>query len=484
MGLRAGALGQFRGRGDSNGGASRREATALDGTHVFAIVSRGIWRRAPGRDARGACAMQWRAHGLVAGCALALALPAGARAHSPGPAAGVTAAPVAAAAAEPPAVPNVFGAAFAVSPLDTLVVTGGYGEGRSNHFHAGWDFSTGGRVGRPVRAPLAGAVERVRASGVGYGRSLYLRAADGRLLVFGHLDAFAGALAAHVDSAQRVSARYEQDLWPVPGRFRFAAGDLIAWTGESGAGPPHLHVEVRHADFAMHPLRAGLVPGRVGAPRIAALTLEPLDEASRVAGGVAPRTIVLRAAGDTLEAEGRLRAVVSASSGVPGASDAPPWSTALEWNGESVEARLDSISWAGEMSEQDFLVDRGRIGRRRGLVLWAPAGFRPRFLRTSAPLARDAGVIEVRRGDPPRALRVSAREPGGAVVERVVVLRPPRRRSPPRPRAGATRCCRARSCARTSPACPPGCRTCASARPTARRRKRRRTGTARRGWRW
>jgi len=384
--------------------------------------------------------MQRALPGAVAGCALALLLAttaAGARAEPPAGVAGGPRPTLEEALAAPP----VFGPALAVEPLDTLVVTGGYGETRSNHFHAGWDFSTGRRVGRAVRAPLAGTVERVRASGAGYGRSLYLRGDDGRLLVFGHLDAFSPALAAHVDSAQRVAGRYEQDLWPARGRFRFAAGDTIAWSGESGAGPPHLHVEIRHADFAMHPLRAGLVPGRVGAPRLTWFTLEPLDAGSRVAGGLAPRTILLRAAGDTLEAEGRLRVVVRSVSGVPGAGDAPAWSTALAWDGGLVEARLDSISWAGEMTELDLLVDRGRVAGRRGIVLWAPAGFRPRFLRTSAPPESAAGVIEVRRGEPPRTLRLVAREPGGAPVERFVVLRAPALAGPPpvrrRPRVAA-----------------------------------------------
>src|SRR6516164_979446 len=48
---------------------------------------------------------------------------------------------------------------------------GGFGESRTNRFHAGLDLSTGGHVGAAVLAPAAGMVERVRASGVGYGRS-------------------------------------------------------------------------------------------------------------------------------------------------------------------------------------------------------------------------------------------------------------------------------------------------------------------------
>lgn len=408
----------------------------MDLTDLFASDSRTLSRCDTHGSRRLACAMQRLALVAVATCASVLAWPEAGKAAGP-----ELASPASASAF---GIPEVFGPAFLFPPLDTLRVTGGFGEVRSNHFHAGYDFSTGGRVGRPVRAPVAGAIERVRASGVGYGRSLYLRAVDERLLVFGHLDAFASALAAHVDSAQRSAGRYEQDLWPAPGRFRFAAGDTLAWSGESGAGEPHLHVEIRHGDFAVHPLRGGLVPGPVGAPRLATLTLEPLDADSRVAGGITPRRIALRATGDTLEVEGRVRAVVHSVSGLEGAGDAPAWSTEMAWDGESVEARLDSISWAGEMSELDFLVDRGRVAGGGGLLMWAPAGFRPRFLRTSAPAARAAGVIEVKRGDPPRVLRLTAREPGGAPVERSVVLRPPPGPGPagarerPKSAAGAT----------------------------------------------
>jgi hypothetical protein len=130
-----------------------------------------------------------------------------------------------------------FAPALASPPLaGTLEVAGGFCEYRQGHLHAGFDLSTGRRVGKPVLAPLSGSIERVRASGVGYGRSIYLRADDGRLLVFGHLDAYVEPLAAYVRAAQDSAGVYEQDLWPAAGRFRFRAGETLAWSGESGAG--------------------------------------------------------------------------------------------------------------------------------------------------------------------------------------------------------------------------------------------------------
>ena len=310
-----------------------------------------------------------------------------------------------------------------VMPLPTVRVTGGYGEVRSNHVHAGVDLSTGGRVGLAVRAPLAGNIERVRTSGVGYGRSLYLRSGDGRLLVFGHLDAFAPAIATYADSAQRASGQYEQDLWPASARFHFAAGETIAWSGESGSGGPHLHFEVRHGDFALDPLLAGIPqPGHVP-PRLESLTLEPLSERAWVARRAAPFTLPLRAPGETLLVEGVVRAVVRSRAGLPGVRGAPAWLTSAAWNGARIEARLDSISWAGEMAELDLVVDRGRITGGQGFILWRPPGVSPRFL-VSDSTAWD-GTIDVHAGDPARPLVLRARDASGREVERTVWLRGP-----------------------------------------------------------
>ncbi|HEV2106168.1 MAG TPA: M23 family metallopeptidase, partial [Candidatus Eisenbacteria bacterium] len=313
-----------------------------------------------------------------------------------------------------------------------LALTSGYGDVRGNHFHAGVDLSTRSRVGAEVLAPAAGWVERVHTSGAGYGRVVYLRLEDGRLLVFGHLDAFAPALAAYVDSAQRADGQYDQDLWPAARRFRFAAGERLAWSGESGTGAPHLHFEVRHGDFALDPLRAGLEVSDHAPPRLVSLTLEPLDERSYVARGAAPLTRRLGARAETLVVEGRVRAVVKAVDGGADGRPIMPCRVGLAWGGLEVTARLDSISWADDMAQVDLVMDRGRVTFDRpgegpaGVILWSPARQRPRFIAAPGPDSVDAGAILVAPGDPPRPLRLWAEDAAGHAVARSVWLRGPR----------------------------------------------------------
>ena len=321
-----------------------------------------------------------------------------------------------------------FAPALASSPFaGPLDVAGGFCEYRRGHFHAGFDLGTDRRVGRPVLAPLPGSVERVRASGVGYGRSVYLRADDGRLLVFAHLDAYVEPLASFVRAAQDSAGVYEQDLWPAAGRFRFRAGETLAWSGESGAGGPHLHFEIRRGDMAYHPQRAGLAVRDTAPPSLTELTLEPLDSDSWVTGSAGPRTFRLDRP-ETLDVIGRVRAVVVARDGIwSGVDRMVPWEIGMEWAGKRVMCRFDSVSWATDMEQGDLVYDAGRVLDSKGIVLWARAGYRPRTILTDAPRSAEAGTIHVRRGDPPRRLRLWARDVDGNRCERHVWLRPSRK---------------------------------------------------------
>jgi len=67
-------------------------------------------------------------------------------------------------------------------------------------------------------------------------------------------------------------------------------------------------------------------------------------------------------------------------------------------------------------------------------VMWAPPGWRPRFLRSDAPISEEAGTLIVSPGDPPRTLEIRARDLSGHSTRRSIVIRPGD--SPPPPTRG------------------------------------------------
>jgi len=340
------------------------------------------------------------------------------------------AAACAGAVAQPGAAPDSASAPRYFPPLERLPldpplgVTGSFGEYRTGHFHAGLDFSTGERVGRPVFSSLPGCVVRVRASGVGYGRSIYVQADDGRLLVYGHLDAYDGPLAVYVDSVQAATGEYEQDLWPAPGRFRCAAGQRLGWSGRSGTDDPHLHFEIRRGDVAYNPLLAGLSIADTVAPVIRSVTLDPAGPGSFVDGRVVPLTKRVAGAADTFRLAGAARILVEAlDARANGLRTMTPWRVRVTDGADWIECRFDSVSWAEGMEEGGWVWDRGlRALGTRSALLWGTAGFHSRVERAGGgaggadPWSLVAGA--------PRAVRIEAEDVVGNRASCEVVLAP------------------------------------------------------------
>lgn len=134
-------------------------------------------------------------------------------------------------------------------------VSSTFQEFRSSHFHAGIDIRTLQRTGFPVLAVADGVVERLNVSKRDYGRSLLLRHADGYTSLYGHLEKFRPDLEDLVARKQASSGKkYFGDLVP-PRPVAVRQGEVIAFSGESGAGFAHLHLEIRDgAGVAVNPL--------------------------------------------------------------------------------------------------------------------------------------------------------------------------------------------------------------------------------------
>ena len=178
-------------------------------------------------------------------------------------------------------------------------LTSTFGEYRTRHFHGGLDLSTGGETGLEVYAASSGRVWRLRVSGSGYGKAIYLKLDDGRIAVYAHLEDFAPAIRERAEAIQRSRGTYRIDHIFEEGGPRVGAGELIAYSGESGAGPAHLHFELRDGDTQLNPLTCGVMAHDTLPPTIRSIMLIPLGPGSTVDGSEEPIEIGLRWDGST-----------------------------------------------------------------------------------------------------------------------------------------------------------------------------------------
>lgn len=274
-------------------------------------------------------------------------------------------------------------------PISPRAITGTFMEPRSAHYHSGLDIKTEGRVGVPVLAPAAGSVRRLRVSPRGYGLAVYLELEDGRTLVFAHLDRFADRLRGPVVERQAETGRYRQDLYLDPGELRVARGELLAHSGATGTGAPHLHFEVRDAaERPRNPLLEGLSVPDHEPPTIRRFRVLPADATGRIEGRARPRIV---SPGGSVSGSGALVVQVEVldHTGVF-RHRLMPLGVELRVDGEVVH-RLEQETFAFSQGRQMRLeiVPDGREPTRRWLRLY-------RFGGNDLPARSGPGGIEVR----------------------------------------------------------------------------------------
>ena len=135
------------------------------------------------------------------------------------------------------------------SPLDIpLVLSGTFGELRSNHFHGGIDIKTQQRQGLPVYAIADGTVTRIKVSIYGYGKALYVAHPNGFTSVYAHLQKYGPKIQEYIKKVQYNKRKYQVEVFPEYGELEVKKGDIIAYTGNTGGSfGPHLHFEIRNS---------------------------------------------------------------------------------------------------------------------------------------------------------------------------------------------------------------------------------------------
>lgn len=178
---------------------------------------------------------------------------------------------------------NYFGA-----PVDfKMVLSGTFGELRSNHFHSGIDIKTHGVTGKPIMAVADGYVSRVAVSAGGFGKAVYIRHPNGYTSVYGHCDRFGDSLARWVRAEQYRLESFAVNLFPDAERFLVKKGEVIAWSGNSGSSMgPHLHFELRKTDgeIPVNPLLFGYDVRDFIRPTMQRMKIYPVGKQSFVNG--------------------------------------------------------------------------------------------------------------------------------------------------------------------------------------------------------
>ncbi|MBN1423746.1 M23 family metallopeptidase [Candidatus Fermentibacteria bacterium] len=189
-------------------------------------------------------------------------------------------------------------------------VTSTFGEYRRDHFHAGIDLSTYGTSGHVLTAVGSGSVWRVRVDPRGYGRTLSLRLDDGHIVTYAHMKRFAPQVEAVVREMQDELGHCMVDFFLEPHRVRVARGDAVGRSGGTGAGPPHLHMEVHSPEGeAINPLLHWYAVPDTVAPTVYRLVLSPLTATASINGRSKPLSVRVRkvSGSDRWEALGSLQ---------------------------------------------------------------------------------------------------------------------------------------------------------------------------------
>lgn len=167
------------------------------------------------------------------------------------------------------------------------VVSGSFGELRSNHFHSGLDLTTSGKTGYRVYACDKGYVSRLKISPWGYGKALYIDHPGGYTTVYAHMERYSHRIDSLVKARQYEQKSYSIELFFKKGELPVERGEIIGYSGNSGSsGGPHLHYEIRH-QATQKPIDPMLFRDDVKddvRPQIQGIKLYPLSKEASVKG--------------------------------------------------------------------------------------------------------------------------------------------------------------------------------------------------------
>ncbi len=173
-------------------------------------------------------------------------------------------------------------------PLDIpMQLSGNFGELRSNHFHAGFDFKTQQKEGLKVYSVAEGYVSRIKISTFGNGKTIYITHPNGYTSVYAHLQKAVGTIQDFIKLTHYKEQAFEIEVYLKPGELPIKKGEWIALSGNTGASEgPHLHFEIRDSktEYIVNPMLFGFDSGLKDTkkPLISSIYVYPLSSTTTV----------------------------------------------------------------------------------------------------------------------------------------------------------------------------------------------------------
>ncbi len=187
------------------------------------------------------------------------------------------------------------------NPLEIpILLSGTFGEMRSNHFHAGLDIKTQQREGLKVLAAAKGRISRIKISLWGYGKVLYIDHPNGYTTVYAHLKKFSPKIEQYIRKKQYEEESFEIEVYPEEDDLIVEQGEMIAYSGKTGGFiPAHLHFEIRDTktENPINPLLFGYDIKDTIHPTIKETYAYPVSENSHINEGFEKKKLSLKKVG-------------------------------------------------------------------------------------------------------------------------------------------------------------------------------------------
>ncbi len=308
-------------------------------------------------------------------------------------------------------------------PTDAGTIrTSDFAEFRKTHFHAGIDVSTGGQTGFKVFAARAGWVHSLSFEPGGYGWILVLRHYDGYYTSYAHLQGPTDAILEAWHTKLIASKRsFGEVVWDSD-TIRVKRGEVIAYTGDTGAGPAHLHFEVRDKNY--NPVNPGLSknlrPADSLPPEVLGVMLVPLDASASIDGKWSAKQLTPAGSGSARTVRGvpvlrgRIGIMLRAHDRANGATDYPtPYRIRLYVDGKeyftsTAQRFADTLGWHIRIDRDHQLMQNLKGEFRK---LYREEG---NLLEFYFPQAADAGVFSAEKlGGGRKAIKIVAEDLAG-----------------------------------------------------------------------